>query len=130
MARLWDDVTAVVKWQSINGRTWGYRQAYYDFLLFRGVEEAGEHNFRNPEDDRLSAFRQLDLSLIYQSEIGSANLDIRLDLINVLNRRNTIDWSLQPESMLSANRQQEENYEVRERQMPGFYPSISVEVGF
>jgi len=117
----------IANWQSIAGRSWGFRQAYYDFMVPHNFTSAGEYDFLNPENDRLSPFHQLDLSFVYQPVIGSGNIEIRLNLINLLNRRNSIDWNLYPISESSDGQQQ---YEIRERTLPGINPSASLKISF
>lgn len=93
-------VSLIVNWKSVYGRAWGFRQAYYDYLWVMGIRTiGGQYNFGTPENDRLPAFHQLDLSVRYRPTIGSLRVDVHLDLINVLNRRNVIDWSLKPVGM-------------------------------
>jgi len=122
--RITSGLTAVTKWQSIFGRAWGFRQSYYNYLYYHGSKSVGGYSFTHPEDDRLSPFHQLDFSLIYKPKLNFAHLNLRLDLVNVLDRQNTIDWSLQPvESGSNLNK-----YKIRKRTMPGFTPSLSVEV--
>lgn len=125
--RVLPDLVTVAKWQSVLGRAWGFRRAYYNFLFYESEESFGNYSFTSPEDDRLSPFHQLDLSLIYKPSIGFMDMELRLDLINLLNRRNTIDWSLEKVQPGNATGEQ---YEIRERTMPGFNPSISVQVNF
>lgn len=94
--QLFGPVSLIANWKSIYGRTWGFRQAYYDYLYVKGERRIGDYSFATPEKDRMSPFHQLDLSLLYRPSLGFAEIDFRIDLINVLNRRNTIDWSLKP----------------------------------
>lgn len=127
LVRLSGNLSAVVKWQSIYGRTWGFRQAYYDYLLHQSeVTTYGRFTFSRPEEDELSPFHQLDISLVYQPELGPVNLDLRVDLINVLNRRNTMDWSLVPKE--HGEQLGFSEYKIKKRQMPGFYPTLSLEI--
>ena len=122
---LWNisrELTVLGKWQGIRGRAWAFRQSYYNFLLFRDQEA---FSFSNPEDDKLKPFQQVDLSFIYQPVFGETGLEFRLELINILNRRNTIDQSLLP-----SQDSGQERFEVRERTLPGFYPSASVQFKF
>ena len=142
--RLFEPVTVIVNWKSVYGRSWGFRQAYYDYLYLENVQGIGEYSFRNPEKDRLSPFHQLDLSILYRPTIGSVKLNLRADLINVLNRRNTIDWSLVPAEQSETRPQSPSyspqndteseqistEYEIRERTMPGFYPTFRLEIAF
>lgn len=115
-------LTLLGKWQGIWGRAWAFRQSYYNFLLFREPEQ---FSFNNPEDDKLKTFQQVDLSFIYQPAFGETGLEFRLELINILNRRNTIDQSLLP-----SPDNEEQAFEIRERTLPGFYPSASVQFKF
>ncbi|MBP3191463.1 carboxypeptidase-like regulatory domain-containing protein [Natronogracilivirga saccharolytica] len=125
------DLSVIARWQGIYGRKWGFRQSYYDFLTLHNVSEAGGYSFMNPEDDRLAAFHQVDLSLIYSPSRDPLNLEIRVDLINILNRRNEIDWSLQPADSGFAQQNDAEvsDFEKRSRRMPGFMPSLSIKLG-
>ncbi|MDX1636562.1 MAG: TonB-dependent receptor [Balneolaceae bacterium] len=116
--------SSVIKWQNVLGRSWGFRQSYYNFLFYETGENYGDYYFNAPENDKLSPFHQLDLSLIYTPGFSRFGMDIRLDLINLLDRQNTIDWSLQPTAPGG------EEYEIRKRTMPGFSPSLSIEIDF
>jgi hypothetical protein len=127
IGRLSGNISVTAKWQSIYGRSWAFRQAYYDFLLPHSIPAPGRYNFSNPEDDQLKPFHQVDISLIYTPDLGSLSIETRLDLINILNRRNTIDWNLFPVNT-SSNGGQE--YEIRERTLPGFNPSFSLKINF
>jgi hypothetical protein len=120
--------TAVAKWQSIYGRSWGFRQSYYNYLFFQERGAFGDYSFGTPENDRLSPFHQLDLSFIYQPSLNFTDLEMRMDLINVMDRRNTIDWSLQQPR--SGGSETDRPYEINKRTMPGFYPSVSVRLRF
>ncbi|MDX1670920.1 MAG: carboxypeptidase-like regulatory domain-containing protein [Balneolaceae bacterium] len=117
---LWNPLpvfSSVLKWQSIYGRAWAFRQAYYDYLFVTGSD-----SFSTPEQDRLSPFHQLDLSLIYRPKFAFADFEMRLDLINLLDRRNTIDWMVEQADTAG------EQVPIRKRTMPGFNPSISIQV--
>lgn len=122
--RVLPDVLLASKWQGIWGRAWGFRQSYYNFLKFYGPVRAGDFYFDDPGNDKLSPFHQLDLSVIYQPSVGSADVEMRLELINLLNRKNTVDQTLYPTG------DQDEPYEIRKRSLPGFYPSVSLQVKF
>ncbi|MGM0737856.1 MAG: carboxypeptidase-like regulatory domain-containing protein [Bacteroidota bacterium] len=100
---LYGPISVIANWKSVYGRAWGFRQAYYDYLWVTGTRTiGGQFDFGTPEDDRLPAFHQLDLSLRYRPSLGSLRVDVHLDLINVLNRRNVIDWSLKPAGTTST----------------------------
>ena len=114
--------STVLKWESVYGRSWGFRQSYYNYLLYEGEGQFGEYNFQTPENDRMSPFHQVDLSFIYRPEVQFMDLELRADLINLLDRRNTIDWSLQPN--------QSGGYDIKKRTMPGLNPSLSIRMSF
>lgn len=123
IVRLHERVTAVGNWNSALGRTWAFRQAYYDFMLTHNVSSQDGFDFTDPSSDKLSDFHQLDLSIIYAPDIGRGKMEVRLDLMNVLDRRNTVDWNLQPESTGAP-------LSIRERRLPGFTPSVSLSLSF
>lgn len=123
--RVTPSFTAVARWESVYGRTWGFRQSYYNFLFYESSEQFGDFSFDTPGNDRMSPFHQLDLSLIYKPSLQFMDMEIRMDLINLLNRRNTIDWSLQPLQPGESNQ-----YEIKKRTMPGLNPSLSIQLEF
>ncbi|SHG15887.1 Outer membrane receptor proteins, mostly Fe transport [Fodinibius roseus] len=120
---IFPELTAVAQWQSILGRSWGFRQSYYNYLLYEGSNRFGEYDFTHPEDDRLAPFHQFDLSFVYSPSLSMMDMELRLDLINLLDRRNTIDWRLQP----IHGEEEGDQYEIKKRSMPGFHPSISIQ---
>ncbi|MDR8389783.1 TonB-dependent receptor [Aliifodinibius sp. S!AR15-10] len=124
LSRLFPGFSSVLKWQTILGRTWGFRQAYYNFLFYEGGQNFEEYSFNNPENDKLPPFHQLDVSLIYAPEFDKFGMEVRLDLINLLDHQNTIDWSLQP---TEPGGQQ---YQKSKRTMPGFSPSLSIKIEY
>jgi len=119
-------VSLVSKWQGIWGRAWAYRDAYYNFLSVNRPEMNPIIGFSRPENDRLPAFYQFDFSVVYRPVVGVADLEIRLDLINLLNRKNAVDQYLNP----VLNGEELIGYETVYRTFPGFYPSVSVSAAF
>lgn len=91
---------ATVRWTGAWGRRWGFRQAYYDYLATYPVptHQIGDINFLHPDDHRLRPVYQLDVGLAYTHDFDIAALQIRLDVLNVLDRENTADWSARPVS--------------------------------
>ncbi|MEM8599369.1 MAG: carboxypeptidase-like regulatory domain-containing protein [Bacteroidota bacterium] len=88
------------RWRTVLGRAWGYRQAYYDFFE---DEPLGTFQFDNPSDDTVPALHELDLGLSFTHAfegalLGSPTVAARIDLLNVLDRANVLDWSLQGEN--------------------------------
>ncbi len=138
---VYGSVSVIANLKSVYGRAWGFRQAYYDYLFVKGIRTiGGQYDFDSPQDDRLSAFHQLDLSVRYRPSFGPVRMDVHLDLINVLNRRNVIDWSLKPTGIADnqplptgGNGSQDAGdydvlYEIHKRTMPGFYPVLRLEI--
>lgn len=123
IARPISNIAVVGSWQGIYGRSWAFRQAYYDFLVPHNITEEAGFDFTHPESDKLPAFHQVDVSLIYFYETSFMNSEIRLNFINVLNRKNVIDWNLiyQEGSQLPV---------ISERTLPGFSPSLSIRLVF
>lgn len=99
------------RWRLISGRTWGFRQAYYDFMgaylndidrvldtvidpgaRARVLRQAEFYELTNPEDHKLPNLIQMDVGAGYSFEIGAIGLQARLDVINLLGRTNTADW--------------------------------------
>jgi hypothetical protein len=98
------------RWTSVWQRAWSYRQAYYDFIsaqrdqqALRGVgvgsavrQEAVArhvllHRLEDPQTNRLGTFHQLDVSAAYTLPVGATRLQLRLDLLNALGRRNEVE---------------------------------------
>ena len=89
---------ATARWRGGWGRVWGFRQAYYDFLatdVAQGLNFEG-YDFRFPTDPehQLEAFKQLDLGVAYTQPIGPTAIQLRVDVLNVTNRKNAADQSL------------------------------------
>lgn len=124
--RVMPDFTVVAKWQGIWGRTWAFRESYYNFLRFRSDATNLPYSFDTPENDTLPPFHQVDLSFIYQPSIGPSNLEIRVELINLLNRANTLEKTLMPVILPG----QAAEYNIKNRTLPGFYPTASIQVAF
>ncbi len=124
LLQIYPALTVVPKWQGIWGRAWAFREAYYNYLLFQSGSGLPSFNFSSPDNDRLPAFTQFDLSVIWKPVLGPADFELRLDLINLLNRKNILDQYLLPVFDEDGN----QSYESRNRTFPGFYPTVSLSV--
>lgn len=83
------------RFSGIWGRTWGFRQAYYDFFGHNtATSYQPPYDFSRPGDHVLPPLYQLDLGIAYSQPVKSGDVQIRLDLLNALNRANVIDWRL------------------------------------
>jgi hypothetical protein len=118
--------TILAKWQGIWGRSWAYRQSYYNYLRSLSSTGVNTRSFENPQNDLLRSFQQVDLSFIYRPNFGAVNSEIRIELINLLNRRNEIEKYLLP----VFSNGEVIRYETENRELPGFYPSVSVQLTF
>ena len=98
------------------GRTWGYRQAYYDFLGFHGASTL----VGLPGDRTLPALYELDLGVGYSRRVARTNVALTLDVLNVLDRANVLDYSLRPVG---------EEVETVERVGLGIQPVVTLRVG-
>lgn len=116
----------VTNWHGIWGRKWAFRPAYYNFLLFQDTSLPNNISFNSPGDDALSPLRQTDLTFIYRPNISSTDIELRLKLINVFNRKNELDRSLIPQ----AESPERGDLQIKTRTLPGFYPSLSAKVSF
>jgi hypothetical protein len=100
-------LTVTLRGALVLGRTWGFRQAYYDLLepdpetrLFAPFDLA------DPGAHRLPAFAQLDLNVAYTTTIGGVGVQGRLGLLNALARDNVRDWLLAYEEATGTYAQQ------------------------
>jgi hypothetical protein len=111
-------VVLLMRWRGSWGRTWGFRKAYYDFLsahlndvdmILEEMRENGvssdainrikrqitNYDLTSPDSHTLPPVYQLDLSGSYSMRIGKYALQLRADVINVLNRDNVSEWRFQ-----------------------------------
>ena len=148
-----DGLTILGRWHSIWGRTWGFRQSYYDFLgayrerllaVARSNTTPEETDFdvlsihdiinhivayqlQHPEDHQLPALHQLDLSLAYTHKLGATTAQIRLDLLNVFDYNNVADWRFAFDPEIYRRRQ----LLIREeRHLLPFTPSLALRLAW
>ncbi len=101
-------VALVARWESVWGRAWAFRQAYYDYLAasrlststlapaLRDVVErhVAAYHLDAPEANTLPPYHRLDLGAALTVPLGGAQVQYRLDAINVLGRRNVAERQL------------------------------------
>lgn len=88
-------LTTRLKAHGIWGRSWGFRQSYYDYLAAHA--DPGQYDpfdLSHPSDDTLPAYYQLDAGIAYEHDLAGVAVQFRADFLNVLNRKNVVDWSL------------------------------------
>lgn len=74
------------------GRTWGYRQAYYDVLAVHGVTAVEALGL--PETATLPPLAEFDLGLGYGLSVAGTRIEATADLLNVLDRVNVLDYGV------------------------------------
>jgi hypothetical protein len=119
-------LTLLLQWESIWGRSWGFRKAYYDYLSIREQHPFGNFWFNDPGKDRLPRFSQLNAGLSYRLNLGHAVLQFRVDAFNLLDHKNVINWWLTP----THDEDGSLSYQKRARTMPGFYPTLSIKLSY
>ncbi len=111
-------VTASIRWSGAVGRTWGYRRAYYDYL-----EPGGAGVFSRPDAHRLPGYSEVGFGLAYTRRIGQTAVQGRLNVINLLGRRNVLEWTIQ-------ERPEDSEPTKVDRVAIPFYPSLSLRAQF
>lgn len=118
--RVGDHWTVLSRWEGVFGRSWGFRQGYYDFLepnpetpLFAPFD------LSNPSRHTRSAFAQWDLGVAYARMVAGVGIQGRVSIMNVLGRQNVTDWSLRYDE--SA-----QQYVSQARHAASFIPSFSL----
>lgn len=121
------DFMVLLQWKSIWNRSWGFRKAYYDYLAIDNDGSLSDYNFDDPSGDQLPPYHQLNAGISYNLTLKKGTLQMRMDVFNVLNRSNVMNWWLYP---VTTDNDEEVLYEMRERLMPGFSPSVSLKFSF
>lgn len=120
-ARLGRGFSARALGRGIWGRAWAFRQGYYDYLAAHHEGATfGMYRIDTPERDRPGALLQVDLGVGYERTLGLGSVQLGLELQNVLDRRNVIDWSLVPDG--------EGAFVTLARTLPGITPALSLRV--
>jgi hypothetical protein len=94
--RLADGLTAQAHWQGIWGRSWAFRQAYYDYLALVDDGPLPRSTFSRPDQHTLSPYSRVDLGLRGETTVRGVTLEAKVRLVNVFDRRNAFDQSLAP----------------------------------
>ena len=88
-------VVLTARGEAVFGRTWGFRQAYYDLLApDPATRRFGPFSLDDPGSHRLPAHVQLDVGAAYTADVAGARLQARVGLVNALGRANVRDWLL------------------------------------
>ena len=120
---IFSSLMATLRWQSIWGRSWAFNQAYYDYLPINDNRSRyGSVDFNSPSDDTLSPYHQLDVGFSWSQNLSGSKIQLRLDLVNLLDRQNALEKRLVPEQDSQGALQ----YATQRKTLPGFTPSIGI----
>jgi len=99
-------------------------ERYYQYRQVSGHVFTNQQ-FQDPDVHRLDAWHRLDAGIIFGQRISDINFTIKVQLMNILNRRNHMDTVV-----ITDLSSPEPEYYFLKRRMPGFYPQFSLKVGF
>lgn len=120
---LGEGVALEAQGEGVWGRTWGYRRAYYAYLTPADLEEAWDRiRLDRPGTHVLSPLYRLDTGLSMTQSWGGVEVKGRIGIANVLDRRNTADWALEPHRNGTVSRWA--------RTLPGRRATISVRIRY
>ncbi len=103
-----ESITFLARWRSIWGRSWAFRQGYYDFigafdtiaddlpsqLILKAQRQIDRFELSRPDNHKLPPIYQLDVSAAYTHELTGSDLQVRADVLNLLDRKNVAEWHL------------------------------------
>jgi hypothetical protein len=79
------------------GRSWGFRQIYYDYLgVWPDTDTLLGQSLRDPAAQTLAPHTRVDLGVRYTLQWNGVTVGARVDVMNVLDRRNPFDWGVRP----------------------------------
>jgi len=87
-----DGVAALTSWQGEWDRPWALRRAYYDYVA--GGGEIGGYDLSRPGAQRLAPYSRLDVGVRAERTVQGVTLETRIQVVNVLDRANAFDGSL------------------------------------
>ncbi|NNF57627.1 MAG: TonB-dependent receptor [Rhodothermaceae bacterium] len=124
--KILDGLSVLTRGRGIWGRGWAFRQAYYDYLpAHNGASAYAPYSFERPDEDRLSALVEFDVGVRLEQPLGPTHLRIGLDVANVLDRANVLDWSLQPTTTDGTTQ-----FNPVTRMLPGRSIALSVRIRY
>ncbi len=104
------------------GRRWAFRRAYYDYLAFRpDAPTFAPFDLNDPSEPVLPPSYRIDPGLTYDWSWDRLTLHLRAVIVNVLNRNDVFDWSLE---------QGAADYTRVPRSLPGRRPVFSLHVTY
>jgi hypothetical protein len=108
--------------QAAWGRRWAFRRAYYDYLaLFEEPTSFGSYDLTRPSEQVVPAYYRLDAGLTYERTWARATVSMQAFIVNVFDRNNVYDWSLE---------QNERGVARLARALPGRHPVFSIRFSY
>ena len=104
------------------GRTWAFRRAYYDLLTLH--EDRPELGVGRPGDWTLPALLEVDVGASWRGSLGGVEVEVSADVLNVINRRNILDYGL---VRVADDRDQ---YVRTPRYLSGLTPALTLRASF
>jgi len=109
--------------EGVWGRRWGFRRAYYAYLRPSDLGEAWERlQLDRPGSHVLPPRYRLDTGVSVTHSVAGVNVQGRLGVANVLDRRNVADWALQPQEDGTVSRWA--------RSLPGRRATMSIRIRY
>jgi hypothetical protein len=88
-------VVARLAWRRASGRSHGFTSAYYDYFGHSDeLRQHGSFDFGDPNAHVLPAMEQFDASIAVTKRVGRIGLQVRADILNVLDRANVAEWKV------------------------------------
>ena len=116
--------TTSMRWQAGIGRSWAFRDAYYNYLEpVEATRRFSDYDLSDPTAHRLPMHNRLDASVAYARHVRDARVQVRLTLGNLLAGSNVDEWSL-------AYNEASDAYRKVERPLAPFLPTFTVRLGF
>jgi hypothetical protein len=112
-----------VRGRGVWGRAWGYRRAYYAYLLPIAEGQSPLPRLDHPSNHRLPPRYRLDLGLTAHRRLGPVTVGGRVGVDNVLGRRNVADWGLR-------TTEPDGGRAVHPRTLPGRQATLSLQLRY
>ncbi|MEZ4703284.1 MAG: carboxypeptidase-like regulatory domain-containing protein [Rhodothermales bacterium] len=88
-------LSATATGQGSWGRRWALRRTYYDFLTGGARPDIGGFDLDDPDGETVTPYLTLDVGLTYEQQVGPTRVRFRAMVLNLYDRRNVYDYSLQ-----------------------------------
>lgn len=121
-ASVWNGIGAEAHWRGVWGRTWAFRRAYYDYLT-SGANSASfaPYNLDDPAQQTLPAHHNVDVGVTYTRSVGPVSVQVRAFVVNLTNRANVFDRSLEPTG---------DGWSTLSRTLPGRHTTFALRLGY